>query len=149
MYSKEELRQLKKDFWEGYAAFCRNMPEMSGRKDDFLLNTKMKGVQFRYDATRRGAEVILEINLRDENERLRIYSQLERFRPMMEVDFPEGLIWDFAYVRPGGKEVCRIYSRREGIDIHRRDDWPEFYLFLSANMLKLEQAFLMVKEAIR
>ena len=148
MYTKDELRQLKKEFWESYGTFCRDLPEMAGRRDNFLLNTKMKGVEFKYDATRTGAEVILEINLRDENERLRKYEQFERYRAVMESEFPDGLVWDFAYRRPCGNEVCRIYSRREGLDIHRRSDWLAFYRFMATEMLKLEQAFLEVKDAI-
>ncbi len=148
MYSKEELRQLKKEFWEGYGSFCRDLPEMAGRKDNFLLNTKMKGVEFKYDATREGAAVILEINLRDENERFRKYEQFERYKAIMEAGFPDGLVWDFAYVRECGTEVCRIYSQHKGIDIHRRSDWLAFYRFMSTEMLKLEEAFLDVRDAI-
>lgn len=122
---------------------------MQHRKDHFILNTKMKGVEFKYDATRDGAYVILEINLRDENERFRKYEQFEKYKAILETDFPDGLIWDFAYIREAGNEVCRIYSHRAGIDIHRRSDWLEFFRFMSADMLKLEEAFLMIKDALR
>ena len=149
MYTKDELRQLKKEFWEGYGSFCREHPEMKHRKDQFILNTKMKGVEFKYDATREGAYVILEINLRDENERFRKYEQFEIYKAILEAEFPDGLVWDFAYVREAGNEVCRIYSYKPGLDIHRRSDWMEFFRFMSSDMLKLEEAFLEIKDAIR
>ena len=66
----------------------------------------------------------------------------------LEKGFPEGLIWNFAYVRECGTEVCRIYTHKPGIDIHRRIHWMEFYRFMSSEMLKLEKAFRQVKEAI-
>jgi hypothetical protein len=44
--------------------------------------------------------------------------------------------------------VCRIYTAKRGIDIHRRIQWMEFYRFLSSEMLKLEKAFRLVKDAI-
>lgn len=121
---------------------------MEYRKDNFLLNTKMKGVEFKYDAGRDGAYVILEINLRDENERFRKYEQFEKYKTIIENDFPNGLIWDFAHQRECGREVCRIYSHKTGIDLHRRSDWMEFFRFMSSEMQKLEEVFLMVKEAI-
>lgn len=149
MYTKEELKQLKKEFWEAYGIFCRNLPEMTHRKDNFLLNTKMKGVEFKYDANRDGAYVILEINLRDENERFKKYEEFEKYKAILEADFPEGLTWDFAHIRECGTEVCRIYSHQTGIDIHRRSDWLAFFRFMSTEMLKLEEAFLIVKDAIK
>ena len=66
----------------------------------------------------------------------------------MEKQFPEGLIWDFAFVRETGTEVCRIYTQKTGIDLHRRIQWMEFYKFMSSEMLKLEKAFNEVKELI-
>ena len=149
MYSKDELRELKKEFWEGYGNYCRNLLEMKNRKDNFLLNTKIKGVEFKYDANREGAFVILEINLKDENERLRKFEQFEKYRVLMEEEFPEGLTWDFVYVREAGNEVCRIYSHKSAIDIHRRSDWLEFFRFMSLEMLKLERAFLQIRELIQ
>ena len=149
MYTKEEKKALIKEFWEGYGNFCRTLPAMECRKDNFLLNTKMKGVEFKYDAGRDGAFVILEIKLRDENARFEKFEQFERYKAILEADFPYGLVWDFAHRRECGSEVCRIYSHKAGIDIHRRSDWLEFFRFMSSEMQKLEEAFLEVKDAIR
>lgn len=149
MYTKDELKQLKKEFWEGFGVFCSNHPVLGRRKSKFMLyNTKMKGVELKFDANRNGAFVILELNHASEEERLAKYEQFERYKVLMEEDFPQGLIWNFAYVRETGNEVCRIYSQKTGIDLHRRSDWMEFYRFMAEEMLKLERAFRNVKEAI-
>jgi len=113
-----------------------------------LYNTKMKGVELKFDATRDGAFVILEVNLHDAKARFEKYEQFEQYKSVMEKQFPDGLIWDFAYVRECGTEVCRIYTKKNGIDLHRRIQWMEFYQFMSTEMLKLERAFKTVKEAI-
>ena len=113
-----------------------------------LYNTKMKGVELKFDANRDGAFVILEINHSDATKRFEIYEKLELYKSIFEKDFPGGLIWDFAHVRECGTEVCRIYTHKPGIDIHRRIQWMEFYQFMVSEMLKLEKAFKMVKEAI-
>ena len=149
MYSKEELKQLKKDFWEGFGTYCSNIPALKRRKSKFMLyNTKMKGVELKFDATRDGAFVILELNQHDAITRLDKYDQFEHYKILMEKQFPQGLIWDFAYIRECGTEICRIYTKKTGIDIHRRIQWNEFYEFMSTEMLKLEKAFKLVKEAI-
>jgi hypothetical protein len=149
MYTKEELKQLKAEFWEGFSVYCGNIPAFKGRKSKFMLyNTKMKGVELKFDAGRNGAFVILEINLHDESERLLRFEQFEKHKTIMEEAFPDGLIWDFAYVRESGEEVCRIYTQKSGIDLHRRIHWMQFYEFMAYEMLKLERAFKVVKEAI-
>ena len=106
-----------------------------------LYNTKMKGVELKFDANREGAFVILEFNHSSENDRLSKYEQFERYKVLMEKEFPEGLIWNFAYQLETGNEVCRIYSQKTGIDIHRRIQWMDFYGFMAAEMLKLARAF--------
>lgn len=149
MYSKEELKELKKEFWEGFGVYCSHIPALKRRKSKFMLyNTKMKGVEMKFDATRYGAFVILEINLNDAKDRLNKYEQFEQYKTLMEKDFPNGLIWDFAFLREAGNEVCRIYIHKSGIDLHRRIQWMEFYKFMADEMLKLEKAFKVVKEAI-
>lgn len=149
MYSKEELKYLKTDFWEGFGAYCAELPAFTGRKSKFLLyNTKMKGVELKFDATRNAALVILEINHSNADKRFELYEKFETYKVLVEQEFENGLIWDFAFVRECGTEVCRIYSQKTGIDIHRRKHWPEFYEFMAPEMLKLENAFRLVKEAI-
>lgn len=149
MYSKEEIKQLKKEFWEGYGTYCSQIPALKKRKSKFMLyNTKMKGVELKFDANREGAFVILEINHADESKRFELFEKFEKYKSILEKDFPEGLIWDFTFVRDCGTEVCRIYTKKEGIDIHRRIQWMEFYKFMVEEMLKLEKAFRMVKEVI-
>lgn len=32
MYTREELKQLKKEFWEGFGVFCGNHPVLGKRK---------------------------------------------------------------------------------------------------------------------
>lgn len=149
MYTKDELKQLKKEFWEGFGIYCSEIPAMKRRKSKFMLyNTKMKGVELKFDATRDGAYVILEINHTDTTKRFELFEKFETYKSIMEKQFPDGLIWDFAYVRECGTEVCRIYTHKPGIDIHRRIQWMDFYKFMIEEMLKLEKAFKMVKEAI-
>ena len=64
MYSKEELKNLN---WSlgSFAAFCEVQPYLAGRKKIWTLyDTKVKGVELKFDANRQGAYVILEVNHR-------------------------------------------------------------------------------------
>ena len=37
MYSKDELKNLKLEFWESFAAFCEVQPYLRGRKKTWVL----------------------------------------------------------------------------------------------------------------
>lgn len=150
MYSKDELKNLKLEFWESFAAFCEVQPYLRGRKKTWVLyDTKVKGVELKFDATREGAFVILEVNHRSEEARLEMFERLIWYKDTLETDFPEGLTWDICFVRDTGKQVARIYTAKSGIDFHRRQDWGEFFSFMASQMYLLERNFMSIAEYLR
>ena len=127
MYSKEELKNLKLEFWESFAAFCEVQPYLRGRKKIWTLyDTKVKGVELKFDANRQGAYVILEVNHRSEDLRLEI-----------------------CFVRENGRQVARIYVAKEGLDLHRRAHWGDFFTFMASQMYLLERNFMGIAEYLR
>ena len=150
MYSKDELKNLKLEFWESFAAFCEVQPYLRGRKKIWTLyDTKVKGVELKFDATREGAFVILEVNHRGQEARLEMFERLTWYKDTLETDFPEGLTWDICFVRDTGKQVARIYTSKSGIDFHRRQDWGEFFSFMASQMYLLERNFMSIAEYLR
>lgn len=150
MYSKDELKNLKLEFWESFAAYCDVQPYLRGRKKIWTLyDTKVKGVELKFDATRTEASVILEVNHRQEDPRLEMFERLTWYKDTLEIDFPEGLIWDICFVRDTGKEVARIYLSKTGIDYHRREHWGDFFAFMASQMYLLERNFMSIAEYLR
>ncbi len=150
MYTKDELKQLKLEFWESFAAYCEVQPYLRGRKKIWTLyDTKVKGVELKFDATRTGAYVILEVNHRWEDPRLEMFERLTWYKEILEENLEEELIWDICFVRETGKEVARIYVAKEGIDLHRRAHWGEFFQFMATRMYQLEKNFMSVAEYLR
>lgn len=150
MYSKDELKKLKIEFWESFAAYCEVQPYLRRRRKMWMLyNTKVKGVELKFDANRKGAYVILEVNHRQEEERLEMYERLTWYKETLEKDFPDGLIWDCCFVRETGNEVARIYVAKEGLDLHRREHWGDFFSFMARQMYLLERNFMSIAEYLR
>ena len=134
MYSKEELKNLKLEFWESFAAFCEVQPYLRGRKKIWTLyDTKVKGVELKFDANRQGAYVILEVNHRSEDLRLEMFERLTWYKETLEQDFPEGF----------------IYVAKEGLDLHRRAHWGDFFTFMASQMYLLERNFMGIAEYLR
>ncbi len=143
MYSKEELRNLKTELWESFAAFCDVQPFLRGRKPMWMLyDTKVKGVELKFDISRKGAIVALEINHRGEEDRLEMYERIGWYKETLEKDFPGNeLIWELVYELENGKQVSRIFVEKTGIDFHRRAHWGDFFRFMADNMYLLERNF--------
>ncbi len=149
MYSKSELKQLKVDFWEGFGSYCRFKKAFKHRKGKFILyDTKMKGVEMKFDVNREGAFVILEFNASLEEQRKERYKQFETYRYVLDAAFPAGQIWLPLYERESGEIVARIYLHKSGLDFHKKEDWVAIYEFMADNMQQMEDAFEEIKEFI-
>ncbi len=151
MYTQEEAKQLRLQFWEQFGRRCRVHPELSQRKKNFILHrTKVSGVALRFEADRKGARVILELGQNNEDKRLKAFEILQNYRIVLEEGFSEGLIWEFYHQREDSKkEVCSIYTELTDVDIHRQNLWPDIYNFFIENMLRLEANFLQLRDVLK
>ncbi len=148
MYTREESKQLKKDFWNGFNAFCENLPRFKYRKKKWILyNTKIKGVELKFDATREGAYVILEFNHKNEDKRLNMLATLEKYKVVFDQYFGDA-IWELNFEKETGEMVSRIYKVQKGLNIHKKEQWNDFYTFLSKEMNHLERAFKECKDLL-
>jgi hypothetical protein len=148
MYTEEEAKQLRLQFWEQFGKCCRVHPQLSQRRKNFLLHrTKISGVALRFEAGRKGVRVILELGQRNEDIRLKAFEILQNYKAVIEDGFPAGLNWEFYHQREDSeKEVCRIYTGMENADIHDQNEWPAIYNFFIENMLRLEENFLQMRD---
>lgn len=149
MYSKEEAKLLRKEFWVVFAQRCEIVPELRYKKKKWILyDTGLSGIDLKFDVTRTEALVMVEINSRHESRRLEIFEVLQKYRILLEEGFAEPLDWDFCYTRESGQEVCRIYKSLSHVDFHRQNQWPEIFNFFIDNMLILERNFMEIKDAL-
>lgn len=151
MYKRDELKQLKTDFWNGFADYCNTIPRLVQRKQKFMLyNTRLKGTELKFDVQRHDVAVVLEINHTDYERRIELFEHFKACRMLFEEAF-DGMeiVYEPFYKLETGKEVCRIYIRLDDeMDFHRRDDWQKFYQFMARNMMRLERIFNQAKQAL-
>jgi len=149
MYSKDETKLLRKEFWIVFARRCEIVPELRQRKKKWVLyDTGLSGIDLKFEVTRQEAMVMVEINIRQENRRLEAFETMQKYRMMLEDGFTQPLIWDFCVMREGGQEVCRIYTSLQNVDFHRQNQWPDIFNFFIDNMLLLENNFMEIKDGI-
>lgn len=149
MYSKEEAKLLRKEFWIVFARRCEIVPELRHKKKKWVLyDTGLSGIDLKFDVTRAEAIVMIEINSRAEERRLEIFETLSKYRAFIEQGFETPLEWDICHVRESGQEVCRIFTLLEGVDFHRKNQWPDIFNFLIRNMLILENNLIELKDVL-
>lgn len=151
MYSKEEKKKLIKDFWEMFAARCEIHPQLKHKRKKWILHrTKVKGVALKFDVDREKATVMIELSNRNEEKRLQAFEILERYKSIVENGFEENLTWQYFYEREdSGQQVCRISTNLNGVDLHRKNQWPDIYNFFIENMILLENNFLAVRDILQ
>lgn len=149
MYSKEEAKQLRLEFWQKLSNRTRRLPGQKGRKRLWIGdNTGIKGLDLRFDVGREKIIVALEINIKNEEKRLALYEKLEAARGLFEEQFGGPLIWDFTYTKDNGRDVCRVYVEQAG-DVYVKESWPEIFTFMIDRMIRMEKAFLEVKDYLK
>jgi len=149
MFSKEEAKELRLEFWQKLSNRTRRLPGQKGRKRLWIGdNTGINGLDLRFDVGREKIIVALEINKKKEEDRLALYEKLEAAKGLFEREFEGPLIWDFAYTKDNGRDVCRVYVEQPG-DMYVRETWPEIFTFMIDRMIRLEKAFLEVKDYLK
>jgi hypothetical protein len=150
VFSIEEKKALVTNFWSGFNLYCSRQRFLRGKKKNWLLHrTKVNNVHLKFDPGRTSVQVILEIQHKSESKRLEIYERIERYKNLLELGFDDELIWDFAFQRETGKEVCRIYTELKNVDINKQSQWEEMYEFMAQKMYVLESNFLEIRDLIR
>jgi len=149
MYSKDETKRLRKEFWIVFARRCEIVPQLRHKKKKWVLyDTGLSGIDLKFEVTRQEALVMIEINSPAEARRLEIFETLQNYRRLLEEGFAEPLIWDVCFIRESGQEVCRIYTLLPNVDFHRQMQWPEIFNFFIDNMLLLENNLMEIKDGL-
>lgn len=150
MYSKEEKKALVKEFWKAFDEFCNQYPMLAWRKKKWLLHrTGINNIDLKFEPGRTTTLVILELNHKNEDRRLEMYERILHFKAILEQGLEDELIWNLVYTRESGEDVARIYTALDGVDIHRRSDWPRMFAFMAEKMDKLQANFMDLSDFIK
>ena len=133
MFSKEEALQIKKDFW---IAFAEEYP-----RKWLLYNTKIKDVTFKFYIDNKKAQVLLDIEPKDEEKRKIYYEKVESLKTILLKDYLDDVIFERNFYLETGKVISRIWVEKTGISINNKNTWPEIFAFFSEKMDAFERFF--------
>lgn len=140
MYSKEQALHIKKEFWIQFAeAYPRKW---------LLYNTKIKDVSFKFFVDNKKAQVLLEIEPKEENKRIIYYEKIESLKTIIIEDFLTDAVFERNYHLENGKIVSRIWVEKNQISINNKDSWPKIFIFFNDKMDAFERFFYEYEEYI-
>lgn len=133
MFSKEEALQIKKDFW---IAFAEEYP-----RKWLLYNTKIKDVTFKFYVDNKKAQVLLDIEPKDEEKRKIYYEKVESLKTILLEDYLDDVIFERNFYLETGKVISRVWVEKTGISINNKNTWPEIFDFFAEKMEAFERFF--------
>ena len=141
MFSKEESRKLRQEFW---TSFGKSFP-----RKWMLYNTKVKGLSFKFYFDTKSALIALDLEDDLEN-RIICWEKLVALKGILKKQYLPNAIYEEEYYLDNGKEISRIYLPLEQkVSIHNKNSWLEVMEFFNANMIVFEAFYLEYKDIIK
>lgn len=139
MFSKEESRKLREEFW---IAFGKSFPNKWT-----LYKTKVKGLSFKFHFDLKMAMVSIDVDS-DFEQRVKVWDQLVALKSILEDEYlPDALYEDF-FILDNQKDISRVYVQLKGVSIHNKNTWRETMEFLNKSMLQIEAFYEEYKDII-
>ncbi|HPE87149.1 MAG TPA: DUF4268 domain-containing protein [Bacteroidales bacterium] len=146
MFSKEEEKKMRLEFWQRFDAYCKTM----GRKKKWILqDTGIKPVNLKFDIDRRQALVGVDIISHDQERRLYYYEKFESLKTILQSALGDDLCWELEYMLAEGKKIARIASLLPEVNLYAPETWECVHSFFFEKMSALEIVFLEYRDFIR
>jgi len=142
MYSKEEAKQLREDFWEGFRRYTLPRKRSKKLSPKWIMDkTGINALSLRFSLENNNAMVGIDIESRSMDKRLELYERIEAVKKLLHESMGKELIWELDYERENEKSVSRVYTILHDVSIYERESWGDIYKFFFKNMLNLEVFF--------
>lgn len=133
MFSKEESRQVRQQFW---TSFGKSFP-----RKWLLYNTKIKDVSFKFTFETKKAMVSLDVEDSRLEKRIEIWEKITALKNILMKEYIADLIFEDCYLLDNGKEISRMYVQLDNVSVHNKNTWQHTMEFLYHNMDRLESFF--------
>ena len=140
MFSKTETQNIKREFW---IEFANTYP-----RKWLLYDTKIKGFSFKFYVDNKKAQVLIDIETKDEEKRKIYFEKIESLKQIIIDDYIKDIILEKNYHLETGKIISRIWVEKTGISVMNKNTWPQIFDFFYKNMNALEMFFYEYKEYI-
>ena len=141
MFSKAEAQIIKKEFWTAFAeAYPRKW---------LLYDTKIKDVSFKFYVDNKKAQVMLDIEPKEEDKRRIYFEKIESLKNILIDEFLPDAVFEKNYHLETGKVISRVWVEKTGISLYNKASWAAIFRFFFLHMDAFERFFYEYEDYIR
>ena len=141
MYSREESQKLKREFW---VAFAEKYP-----RKWVLYDTKIKDFSFKFYVDNKKAQVLLEIEPKEDEKRKIYFEKIESLKSILTEEFLPEAIFEKNFYQESGKVTSRIWVELTGISVFNMASWAVIFRFFNIHMDAFERFFYEYEDYIK
>ena len=140
MFSKEESRKLREEFW---IAFGKSYP-----RKWLLYKTDIKGLNLKFHFDLKKAIVSMDVD-GDLEQRIENWEKVISLKSILLAEYLPDILFEDEYFLENGKEISRIYVEKKQVSIHNKNTWQETMVFFYDNMSLLEDFFMEYEDILK
>jgi len=139
MYSKEEKKELKINFWTELNDKLSEAGKAKGRNLEWMnYPTNIKRLFFRMEADETTAKMCIDLQFLSKGIREIYFLQFQEFENKLKETFTADVHFLPEYEHWNGKTISRIYCELPNVNINNTEDWKKIQDFLMQNFLNLD-----------
>jgi len=139
MYSKEEKKNIKTAFWDGFKSFSSPKRRKLGKNRNWVMqNTGIKALDLKFHIDNKLASVSVDIVSKSLESKVDYWNKLIGLKTILNDSFKQDVIWDDMFVLDSGKEIIRVGVYMQDVNIFNKNCWNDVYDFFFENMIILE-----------
>ena len=142
MYTIEEKKQVRQEFWLKFKSYSNRQKLRAGKSGKWIMDkTGIKQLNLKFHFDQKNAWAGIEIDTESLDKRIDLFDKLEKLKSKLEGAVPHKLIWKLEARINDNKTVSRLYSLKTDVNIYNRNCWKEVFVFLYEVMDPIEDVF--------
>jgi len=149
MYSKDELKRIKKEFWTSFGQFSQLKRSRLGLNKKWMLyKTGVKGIELKFGFEEKNCTVAIEIDLSN-NKAEEYINKIRILKDELSQNTTYRLIFENKILPESLKSVYHIFFEKENLSFKNQKDWPDIFTFFFEQMLIIEEFMIENKEILK
>lgn len=140
MFSREESRKLREEFW---IAFGKSYP-----RKWLLYKTDIKGLNLKFHFDLKKAIVSMDVD-GDLEQRIENWEKVISLKSILIAEYLPDVLFEDEYFLENGKEISRVYIEKKQVSIHNKNTWQETMVFFYDKMSQLEDFFMEYEDILK
>lgn len=139
MYSRAEASQMRQAFWTIFGQYMTPKLSAEGERVNWInYKTGEKHLYFKMHADTKGASIGIEVTHPDKTLQQLYYEQLEQLKALLHQHVGEEWTWQLHSTDETRRMISKVGVKRPGLNILKREDWPELISFFKPRIIALD-----------